>query len=655
MNINSTRIIARLARIFSWGIIYYFVTWLSLTYFLTDKGIAIAWPPVGIYISAILLSARKDRPFIIAVIFAADFLADMHTDVSYLTALLYASLSTGDALISSWVLLRFVSNPPDFQKAKNLLLYVVLSLIIVNGSFSVLVAIVTRFAQDSAFLTGFLYSWVADGVGNLMVVPLIVSWSNFRFSDLKNFFARRSLEILLLAILLVALNVILFPYSKDGLLFSFIINYLSFPFIIWAIFRFDMKVVTMVTLLLTSVMLYNLILHTEVMTDSSVNRHFIFFQLYVASVAIISLLITAIRAESNLAHKALIESERNYKTVADYTYAWEYWIDDTGVIRYVSPAVENITGFTTSDFILRPSLLDEIVHPEDRKLWEQHKKDIPDLKGGAYRKLEFRIISKDNVIKWIGHECRRIYSNDTYLGLRVSNRDVTSLVEAESKLLFNTIETEERERSRYSRELHDGLGPLLSTIKMYIQSLSETTDRSKFRLFADESNSIIKIAIQTMREIAHGISPSVLNNAGYVDATLDFVDRINIIHKLAINFEFNTKERLNSFYEIMLYRMTTELINNTIKYAEASVIDINFNFDKTKKTIFLKYSDNGKGFDTNKIQKSGIGLSNIQDRLKILRGSFRIKSSYGFGTNIEISMPVNSNDLKIPTNKSHAM
>lgn len=647
MKLTERKILIRALRILFWTVVYYLVTWLSLTNFLTDRGIAIAWPPVGIFISAILLTDRKDRPFLIAAIFIADFFVDLYaTNVSYLAAFLYAMLSTGDAGISSWILLRFVSNPMEFKNAKNLLLYVFLSILLCNGVFSVLVALVTSFAQDSTFFTGFLYSWVADGVGNLMIVPVIISWSNFSFSDLKNFFTRRTIEIIILIVVLVASNILLFPYSRDGLLFSFIINYLSFPFIIWAIFRFDMKVVTMVILFLTSVMLFNLIKHTEVITDTSVNRHFVFFQLYVASIAIISLLITAIRHERNQAHTALVESERNYKTVADYTYAWEYWIDDKGVIRYMSPAVENVTGIKAGVFMQNPALLDEIVFSADRYVWEIHKKEMHDNLSSVHHKLEFRVVSTDNKIKWIGHDCRHIYSGGTYLGIRVSNRDITSLVEAERKLLFNTIETEERERIRYSHELHDGLGPLLSTIKMYVQSLAETTDRVKSRLFAEESNNIIKLAIQTMREIAHGISPFNLNHSGYVDATLDFVDRINIVHKLTIDFKYNTKVRFRGFYEIILYRITTELINNAIKYAEATRIDIIYHFDEARKTVSLKYSDNGKGFDKNKLRKpeKGIGLSTIEHRLKILRGSFNLDSSPGKGTRIDIVIPVFEKD-----------
>ena len=103
-------------RILIWGILYYFVDSFSLSYLLDAKGAAMAWPPVGIYISAILLTPARQRPFLIAVIFAADISANLQTETALITKIGYALLSCGDALISAWVLLRFVANPFVFSK-----------------------------------------------------------------------------------------------------------------------------------------------------------------------------------------------------------------------------------------------------------------------------------------------------------------------------------------------------------------------------------------------------------------------------------------------------------------------------------------------------------------------------------------------------------
>jgi signal transduction histidine kinase len=520
-------------RILIWGFAYYWVASFSVTYLIDSKGVAIAWPPVGIYISAILLTPAKERPFLIAVIFMADIAADMHSGISLITVIAYALLSAGDALISAWIMLRFVANPFVFTKIRNFLLYLLYSVVLCHGFFSLLVSGVTSYNQGSDYWSGFLSSWVADGVGNVMIVPFIVSWASLSKLDMKHFNLKRIIEMVILVVALIASNILLFPYSKNGILFSFIINYLSFPFIIWAIFRFDMKIVTLVLLLLTMVMLFNLMDDIEVFRNGVINKHFFFFQLYIASISIISLLITSVTSERNQARLELMEN-------------------------------------------------------------------------------------------------------------------VKLLVEAERKLVFNSIEIEERERSRYSRELHDGLGPLLSTIKMYMQSLSDSRNADKVKFIAEESENNIKIAIQTMREVAHGLSPFNLSNFGYVNAVLEFTNRINKIRQLVIDFTYNTHVRFSDFYEIILYRITTELINNTLKHAHASQIEIAFNYSAEKKRITLVYSDNGIGFDTScKEAKTGMGLMNIQQRIKILGGNFRIESVIGKGCTVYVDFPLKEANRQI--------
>jgi signal transduction histidine kinase len=528
-------------RIIIWGVVYYLVAWFSLEFLLDANGAAIAWPPVGIYISAIILTPARQRPYLIAVILAADITADFHTGISFMTKVAYGLLSTGDALISAWVLLRFVANPFVFSRVRNFLFYLLFSVVLCHGFFSILVSAVNSYTQGSDYLSGILTSWVADGVGNIMIVPFIISWASFSRDDLKKLSLQRVIEIIILIIALFVSNILLFPYSKDGIVFSFIINYLSFPFIIWAIFRFDMKIVTLVLMLLTMVMIFSLMNDIDFFRHGIIDRQFLFFQLYIASISIIAILITSVITERNQARLALLEN-------------------------------------------------------------------------------------------------------------------INLLVAAERKLVFNSIEIEERERSRYSRELHDGLGPLLSTIKMYMQSLSETRDAEKVKFIAEESEQNIKLAIQTMREVAHGLSPFNLSNFGYVNAVLEFTRGINKIHELVIDFTYNSHARFSDFYEIILYRITTELISNTLKHAHATHVEIVFNYIPEKNNITLIYSDNGKGFDTScEDSKTGMGLINIRQRIKILGGNFRIESVIGKGCTIFVDFPLKETGNRIESFSLHSV
>jgi PAS domain S-box-containing protein len=331
---------------------------------------------------------------------------------------------------------------------------------------------------------------------------------------------------------------------------------------------------------------------------------------------------------------SLKQTEVKFKTVTNFTYDWEYWKGADNKILFMSPSVERTTGYTVSEFENCPELLDKIIYPGDIAIWEKHKKERCNFNSDE-KKLElvFRIITKAGETRWIGHVCRCISIDDKYLGVRVSNRDITETVNAENRLLNTTIDVEERERNRFSRELHDGMGPLLSTIKLYFQWLSDTNDREKRQLITEKGNYSIEMAIQTARELARGLGSQFVSDKGYVLATKDFIERINETNKIRISFTNNTIERFGGFFELMLYRITTELIKNTLTYANATEVEIRFDFNKSKNTISFAYKDNGIGFDWEKIQKEqkGLGLKNIQQRVLIMKGNIEIMSKLNEG------------------------
>ena len=343
---------------------------------------------------------------------------------------------------------------------------------------------------------------------------------------------------------------------------------------------------------------------------------------------------------------SLLEAKIKFKTVSDFTYDWEYWKSPDNKILFMSPSVERITGYTVKEFDENPLLIDSLVYQNDHDSWEKHKNERHVLEPDE-NMLEsvFRIVTKTGDIRWIGHVCRSINIEGKYLGVRVSNRDITEKVNAENELLNITVDVEERERNRFSSELHDGMGPLLSTIKLYFQWLAGTTDEEKRKLITEKGNYSIEMAIQTARELASGLSSRFISEAGYVDAINDFVQRINDASKIMINFETNTNERFSGFFELMLYRITTELIKNTLTYANATNVEISYNYEKSKKTVSFLYKDNGVGFDWEKLKKErkGLGLMNIQQRVQILKGTIEIKTKQGEGFSTFLVIPVEEN------------
>jgi len=129
----------------------------------------------------------------------------------------------------------------------------------------------------------------------------------------------------------------------------------------------------------------------------------------------------------------LSEAELRYRTVADFTYDWEYWANLDGTLRYVSPSCERISGYTPRQFMDNPSLYREIIIPEDQDVWGKHYHDS--RKDPRAREIQFRIRHRDGSIRWIEHTCQPVTGDqEELLGFRASNGDITKRKEGEIKL-----------------------------------------------------------------------------------------------------------------------------------------------------------------------------------------------------------------------------
>ncbi|HNS29055.1 MAG TPA: sensor histidine kinase [Tenuifilaceae bacterium] len=214
--------------------------------------------------------------------------------------------------------------------------------------------------------------------------------------------------------------------------------------------------------------------------------------------------------------------------------------------------------------------------------------------------------------------------------------------ETEKKFLAVTIQAEERERSRISKDIHDGLGPLLSTIKMSISALKKGWDKPNAAKILDNVDVITNEAIKSIKDISDNLSPHVIENFGLVKALNNFIQKINATKTIKIHFA----DKLNNYrphndIEIVLYRVICELISNTVKHAEAKNIYIALNHDG--KSMYMDYQDDGVGFEVDSLfkpQAKGMGYYSIFSRIKSINGEVVTNSSSEKGTRIIISIPL---------------
>lgn len=202
------------------------------------------------------------------------------------------------------------------------------------------------------------------------------------------------------------------------------------------------------------------------------------------------------------------------------------------------------------------------------------------------------------------------------------------------------ISAEENERARIASELHDGVGQLLSTALMNMNSLvaqlqyQSNNEKEK----AQNTLTLINESYDEMRSISHQMMPNALIKAGLTSAVKDFVNKIDK-DKIKVSLDIvGLNDRLDQQLESVLYRVIQETVNNVIKHAQATKLAIQFLKDEDGVAITIE--DNGKGFDTSMLnENSGIGLKNMMSRIAFLKGNIDFDSSPGNGTLVAIHIP----------------
>lgn len=212
--------------------------------------------------------------------------------------------------------------------------------------------------------------------------------------------------------------------------------------------------------------------------------------------------------------------------------------------------------------------------------------------------------------------------------------------------LLTEITTLEKERSRMASDLHDEIGPILSAVKLRINSLDINEEDQEE---VDKTNTQLDNLIKRMREISFDLMPVSLTRKGFAAALKEFIDYVGKSSSIKIDFRYSDV-KITRAQSINLYRIIQEIIHNTIKHAQATELDVELKTGNNM--IILSTRDNGKGFDydvTSK-QASGLGLQNLLRRTEMLNGKMYFESKKGKGTIYSFEIPIAYDENKTDQN-----
>jgi len=326
-------------------------------------------------------------------------------------------------------------------------------------------------------------------------------------------------------------------------------------------------------------------------------------------------------------------------------------------IRFVEAALGNFSASEEYDKLFR-KLNDSIFNlqssnslQELESKYQAEKKEIEINRLQSEKKVQDLSLQKKNIINIIlvgSALIILIISLLTYRNYRQKQKlQQQRIIELETeKQLMATeavLKGEEQERSRLAKDLHDGLGGILSGIKYAFQSMKGSLVMTpENHLSFEKGLDMLDSSMKEMRRVAHNLMPEALVKFGLDTALKDFCNEINQSGVIKLNYQsFNLENAsIEQTTAITIYRIVQELINNTIKHAGASTAIIQIT--KNGNHITVTAEDDGKGFDTVILKQSkGIGWSSIQNRVEFLKGKIDVQSGLGKGTSVFLEFNAN--------------
>jgi len=206
--------------------------------------------------------------------------------------------------------------------------------------------------------------------------------------------------------------------------------------------------------------------------------------------------------------------------------------------------------------------------------------------------------------------------------------------EYQLQLMRANLLSQEKERNRIGKDLHDSVGSMLTTARLYFRQINKQATDEQFEGLKSKALEILDETMTSVRRVSHDLKPVVLEELGLAEAISNMVDQINDTGLLKVDYEYDAIASVDKEYELNWFRIVQELVNNTIRHSGAQQIEMQLSIGSDK--VLFRYVDDGKGMDNNTIS-AGLGLKNIESRLQLMHGKMILNEGSETGLSLSIS------------------
>lgn len=360
----------------------------------------------------------------------------------------------------------------------------------------------------------------------------------------------------------------------------------------------------------------------------------------------------------NQANKFL-QSEERFLQISEHALEFYWEVDAKGIFTYVSPVIEKMLLVKPNDIIGEKSYLELFQLEVDK--WKKSIIETSFTNNSSFNDCEIEIKVRNKNKIWLSVSGFSVFDkNGKFYGFRGVSYDITKRKQAEIALKkslkqiknyqkklknLNTELTlaEEKERRRIAENLHDSLGQTLSLAFIKLSSIVNEDYSPHVKKVINETSEMLNKAISESRTLTYDLSPPILYELGLIPAFKWKLEQIQEKHGIETKLTGeDSKIDIRKEFNIFLYRVVVELLNNALKHARANLIELKLR--KEKKFYYITVQDDGVGFKNQLSKKAtmkgGFGLLSITERLDNIKGQLEIESDVGKGTKATVIIPI---------------
>lgn len=631
---------------------YYVLVVVGLKLRLSDSTLALIWPSNALLIAVLLLTPKRHWWIYLLAVVPAHVAGMSSYHVGFWWLVYQVLNNSALAICCAAILQRFRPAVLHFETLREVLIFLVVAvavpaLVSITGVYLVhkLASPATLAAHGWVHEFGSVWAgrWITNSASIMVFVPAILICITEGRSWLRNLSWRRTGEAAILALLVILLTIQTYGHVYASRSASPVVYLIPIPLLLWAAVRFGSAGACLCLALLVCVSSWCAYVGEGPFLRSISIDRVVILQLFWVMISAPVLALAAVIQERKVAHQATLESEERFRHLFSQAPIGIALEDMEGNLLFVNPALCFMLGYTQQE--LTTMNCTQFADAEDEKEdWEQFQA----LRSGVIRsyQIEKRYLRKDGSRMWgqlnvsmlerTGQPTMVLATIEDITEKRNALEELTRAHSALQQFTPRLLAAQEEERRRISRDLHDDFGQRLSLLMVELDALEqelpgESSGRAKIRRLLGDLGELGS----DIHNMSHQLHSRKLQFLGLSAALKDVCQQFATQHHITVHLAAEELPELPKEVSLCFYRVAQEALANAARHSQSSRIEVSLVLEG--RVLSMRIRDFGLGFDP-EIQRSGLGLISMQERLKMIGGVLRIHAVTGRGTEVEAEM-----------------